>query len=117
MKYYLTETGNGVSLDGTLPPGSVECTKDQHDALHAWAMSDGAIVPRVISDAEAAIALRLHAMAALDKSDVTVLRCMENSVAVPPEWAAYRGLLRAIIGSSSDAPAALPSVPPYPSGT
>ena len=58
------------------------------------------------------------AQAALDKSDITMLRCTENAVAVPPAWAAYRVALRAIIKApSGDPTVALPSVPAYPAGT
>ena len=60
-----------------------------------------------------------QAQAALDKSDTTMLRCAENSVPVPAEWAAYRKALRAIIGAkvAGDPTQALPTIPAYPAGT
>jgi hypothetical protein len=54
------------------------------------------------------------AQAALDKSDVTILRCAENGVAVPAAWAIYRAALRASVGG---APNSLPAQPAYPQGT
>lgn len=44
MVYYLTATGNGLSLDGTLPAGAVVCTQAQYAEASAWTISDGAIV-------------------------------------------------------------------------
>lgn len=55
---------------------------------------------------------------ALDKSDVTILRCTENSVAIPTAWATYRAALRTIVRSTTgDATLPLPTRPTYPSGT
>lgn len=57
--------------------------------------------------------IRPVAQAALDKSDTTILRCYEAGVAVPVEWATYRGQLREIVsGKSSETE--LPMRPPYP---
>lgn len=53
---------------------------------------------------------------ALDASDTTVLRCIEAGVAVPAEWLAYRGALRAIVTDPTSADA-LPPRPEYPAGT
>jgi hypothetical protein len=60
-----------------------------------------------------------QAQAALDKSDVTVLRCAEKAIVVPTEWAAYRSSLRTIIGATTvgDPTQPLPTRPAYPSGT
>ena len=44
MIYYLTANGNGVSLDGTLPAGAVECTAAQYTNASAWEVKNGAIV-------------------------------------------------------------------------
>jgi hypothetical protein len=71
-----------------------------------------------LTDAEAAhVIFKTQAQAALDKSDVTMNRCVENSVPVPATWAAYRKALRAIINGGDTASTALPAVPPYPAGT
>ena len=44
MEYYLTATGNGISLDGTMPTGAVVCTQAQYANASAWTISGGAIV-------------------------------------------------------------------------
>jgi hypothetical protein len=66
--------------------------------------------------AAAGHSLAVQAQAALDKSDTTLLRCVENTVPVPAAWVAYRVALRAIVGGSSTA-TALPTMPAYPAGT
>jgi hypothetical protein len=63
-------------------------------------------------------AYQLTARVALTNSDKTILRCMENNVAVPAEWATYRKALRSIISATTGDPTqALPTMPEYPSGT
>lgn len=58
------------------------------------------------------------AKAALADSDITVVRCYENAVALPSAWGTYRKALRAIVSvTSGDASQPLPVKPPYPSGT
>ena len=58
--------------------------------------------------------LKVTAQTALDKSDVTLIRCAENGVVVPLEWAAYRKALRSVI---SGAASIMPTQPAYPAGT
>jgi hypothetical protein len=61
---------------------------------------------------------RSIAKVALDESDTTIMRCYENALPVPLEWAAYRKALRAIVGAESgDATKPLSTRPQYPSGT
>jgi len=63
-------------------------------------------------------AYQAQARAALDVSDVTILRCAENGVAVPAAWASYRKALRAIISAQAgDSTQSLPLRPEYPAGT
>ncbi|WP_374556013.1 hypothetical protein [Aquitalea pelogenes] len=64
------------------------------------------------------INLQSQANTALLASDTTILRCYENAVAVPEEWANYRRALREIISTSIGDPAqTLPIRPAYPAGT
>ncbi len=59
-----------------------------------------------------------EAAMALQKSDITVLRCMENGLSVPSEWQSYREALRVIVGQESGDPTIpLPTRPDYPAGT
>jgi len=59
-----------------------------------------------------------QAQTALDASDITLLRCVENAVAVPAAWVSYRAALRAIVrAASGDATQPLPTRPAYPAGT
>jgi hypothetical protein len=44
MKYYLTETGNGTSVDDTMPAGAVECRMAQYLNAKAWTVADGKII-------------------------------------------------------------------------
>jgi hypothetical protein len=63
-------------------------------------------------------AYQAGAKAALDASDVTILRCYEHAVATPAAWSTYRGALRAIISAASGDPTQpLPTRPAYPAGT
>jgi hypothetical protein len=68
--------------------------------------------------ADAWLVYQASAKIALDASDVTVLRCYENDVAVPPAWATYRKELRAILSADSgDSTQPIPARPAYPAGT
>lgn len=59
-----------------------------------------------------------NAKAMLAESDTTIMRCYENAVAVPAEWASYQKALRAIVGASTgDSNLPLPTKPAYPVGT
>jgi hypothetical protein len=74
--------------------------------------------PKDNSAAQAWHDYQVKAQAALNKSDVTMLRCVENSVSVPANWALYRKSLRAILSAPTGDPTQpLPVQPPYPQGT
>ncbi|APD38433.1 hypothetical protein [Burkholderia pseudomallei] len=63
-------------------------------------------------------AYQASAKTALDVSDITILRCAEEAVAVPAAWITYRKALRAIVGAEAGDPTQpLPTKPAYPSGT
>lgn len=61
--------------------------------------------------------LSQQAKIALDKSDVTMLRCVEAAITVPVEWNNYRKSLRAISNGSDTISTVLPPQPAYPAGT
>lgn len=68
--------------------------------------------------AAAWVSYQAQAMAAIDKSDLTILRCAENAITVPAAWATYRAALRAIISAATGDPTKpLPTHPAYPAGT
>ena len=52
-----------------------------------------------------------EALAALERSDITVLRCAEAGQPTPSDWVAYREALRAIV---SGGPGPLPARPDWP---
>lgn len=53
----------------------------------------------------------------LDKSDITILRCVEHSISVPSEWVTYRSALRDIVNGTDITSTELPEQPDYPVGT
>ena len=67
--------------------------------------------------AQEKINFKISAQVALSKSDVTISRCVENSVSVPAVWATYRKALRAIVDGSDTTSTTLPIIPSYPAGT
>lgn len=84
------------------------------EASGEWSFSESTASNSALSWA----AYQSMAQASLDKSDVTILRCYENAVAIPGAWATYRKSLRAIVSAKSgDATKPLPAQPAYPDGT
>ncbi len=63
---------------------------------------------------KAVSAVAAQALALMQKSDVTVLRCIEHGVAVPAEWIAFRASLRACVAGTLSV---LPTAPAFPPGT
>ena len=55
------------------------------------------------------------AQADLDRTDVTIVRCAENGIAVPSAWANYRATLRAIVSGKQPGP--IPTQPAFPANT
>lgn len=67
---------------------------------------------------EAIQAAQATALAALARSDATLLRCAECGVAIPSAWVAYRAALRIIVSAPLTGPVpVIPERPPYPEGT
>jgi len=61
--------------------------------------------------------LPVKAQVALDKSDVTIIRCAAKNIPVPAEWGVYRDQLRAIATYKDTTSTALPTTPAYVPGT
>jgi hypothetical protein len=89
-----------------------------------------AVTPQQVSAVEAVYAAydptapswsvhQAAAAMALTESDKTVLRCGENQLPVPADWASYRKALRAIVGATvpGDPTQPLPARPEFPTGT
>lgn len=130
--FYSKSTGGFYDTDvhavDQIPEGAVEISEEEHCAL-ITAQCEGKVIssdadgnpiaidPPGPTDAELWAERQKSAQAALEKSDITVLRCYENSVPVPTEWVAYRQALRAIVGAESgDLAAEFPNKPERPEG-
>ncbi|MGF6879033.1 hypothetical protein [Paraburkholderia sp. MM5477-R1] len=126
------KTGIVVFYDSVVSPppadvSAIEITDEQYQAASStpgYTISSGALeapTAAQLAAQQAAAAWSTYqaaAQAALDKSDLTIVRCTENAVTVPAAWATYRKALRAIVGAASGDPTqALPTKPAYPSGT
>jgi len=116
--YYVTTngtmvTGSGYTPDGTLPAGAIPCTEQHAAAAGPWStVSNGVLM----LGSPPGPTLVPAARAALDASDVTVLRCYEHGIPLPAEWQSYRAALRPIAAGTSSA-TVLPAMPAYPAGT
>ena len=99
-----------------VPGESVTVTYSVRDVTpKELAIIQAAAAAKAAADAAASkAALQTQAQALLDKSDVTVLRCVSAQVTVPTEWQTYRVSLRAIVSSGTGT---IPTRPNYPAGT
>jgi hypothetical protein len=120
------------SIDSPVPAGveAIEITDAQWQtciSTPGYTVKSGALVAPVpptaaqIAAQQSAAAWSVYqasAKAALDASDITILRCYENAVVAPAAWATYRKALRAVVSAASgDATQPLPVAPQYPAGT
>ena len=120
-----------VSPDGTQYPGNFP--KNEIAALHAVTETPQPTDPSLIvlgftinaaytqvwttrpkTVKELTNERKIEASEALTKSDITVLRCVENNIPVPEAWAVYRQTLRAIKEAGDQS---IPAKPAYPEGT
>ena len=63
---------------------------------------------------QAKFQLTMQAQTLLDKSDVTLMRCVEKKVSFPDEWVSYRDNLRLVISGKLSI---IPTRPNFPAGT
>jgi hypothetical protein len=80
-------------------------------AYQAWLASGNAPAISVIAGPNALVAT---AEVLLGTSDITILRCVEAGVPVPPDWIAYRRILRSILSGRTTS---LPPRPAFPANT
>lgn len=96
-----------------IPKDSIYVTDEQYEmlleanALHGKLIEinqEGipVAVDRVESENEKKAKLKGKARHELSKSDITIMRCVENNVSIPPEWKNYRDSLRDIVSGRSD---------------
>ena len=131
MTIYFSKTTGGFynsDIPAARPSDAVEVSEEEHAALLAAQLSGKAIQgdsngnpvavnqPAPSSD-QLHAALVFDAQTALNKSDVTIIRCVSAGVTVPAAWQTYRVALRAIVGGTDTVSTALPTRPAYPSGT
>lgn len=107
--YKLVKGGSIQRLSDSafIPPDPAN--RDYADYL-AWAEAGGVANP---ADAPV-IDCKSLALAALDVSDSTALRCFKSGIAFPAEWQNYITALRGIVKSGAGP---LPDRPAYPAGT
>lgn len=60
--------------------------------------------------------LWMDAQRALNISDRTIIRCIENGLTIPQDWKDYRNALRTIISNKTTS-GILPILPTYPTGS
>ncbi len=126
--FYLAEMRADYDAVGTWPADAIEITDTDETTIRTGLATGGTVSgtpgewivtpPPPPSAAALWAAYQATAKAAIEKSDITILRCAENSVTVPAAWAAYRKALRAIlIAANGDPEQPLPIQPAYPAGT
>lgn len=112
----MSGSSNILRSDGAQIPADPGNT--DYCAYLNWVEAGNTANPVQINPAAAWTAHQTAARIALDASDVTMLRCLENAVSVPSEWVVYRKALREIVSSTTgDATQSLPTRPAYPAGT
>lgn len=129
MDHFARVVSGVVAEIASLPIGDLPSKYFPESLLGNWTPCDASVVSgdtfngttfsaAVASASTTWATYQASAQLALDKSDRTVLRCIENGVTVPATWATYRKDLRAIISAASGDPTqSLPTQPSYPTGT
>jgi len=124
-KFYSKTTGGfyDPEINIIIPQDVVAVTNDNYEALFTAQAMGKVIKPDAQGNPEAVTfipsaeqlhaALLVSAKKALEKSDVVVLRCIEDGILLPSAWATYRQTLRAIGNGTQTC--AIPVQPAYPS--
>lgn len=107
-----TDNTNTVVF-ATFADGHSESHLVTADCIQAWLAQGNTPLPYEPDPDALKAALKTAAQAAIDKTDITLLRCYERGMAVPVEWATYRNDLRAIVSGTSES-TDLPVRPEYP---
>ena len=106
------KTLDGIILNVTTPSGDIidfhampTDTDEYGRLLYTRALNGEFGVPKEYTPIEMTPEYRLSyikslAIAALAKSDITIIRCAENGVSVPTEWRQYRSELRSLVSAS-----------------
>lgn len=98
MAYWFSTQTNTV-YEGDCQPGDVTATDEQ---MAAWQANN------------AKVALIAQAQSALDASDITFIRCVEEGLTWPQEWKEYRTALRAMVSTGAGT---MPARPAWPSAS
>ena len=131
MMHYSSLTGEfyNSSLQAKLPADAVSITQEEFSKLMDLRAKGKIIVcnqsgypiavdPPGPTAKELWDAYRMDAQSLLNQSDITILRCAEHGIPIPPEWKEYRAKLRSIVSAPSEDPSLrIPKRPKYPEGT
>jgi hypothetical protein len=127
MQMYFSKLTSGFYSDAVhkqMPADIVAITEAKYQALMA-AQSSGQMIqadangnPVAVAfaptAAQAQASLVAQAQAALTKSDITLVRCLEHGITPPAAWVSYRAELRQVINGTLTI---MPTQPSYPSGS
>jgi hypothetical protein len=118
---------DGILLKAVFPTGEVADffatpydTEEYGRALYQAAISgDFGVVENYVApgltEAQLLDNFIVEAMLALEKSDITVLRCYESGISVPVAWVIFRDQLRDIVSRRNvDYASGVPATPDYP---
>lgn len=116
MKFEYSDADNTTVACFGFDDDHIESHSIESDFIRAWISDGNEPMPYRPDEAEIRSRLAVDAQKALERSDVTALRCLELGIAVPGEWVEFRATLREIAGGNSDA-TELPERPVYPENT